>query len=59
MSKIIQNLVNKHIVKILIIYRKSITNEKLEFKNYLDDKIFWEIDFLIRLIKEREVESHE
>lgn len=51
MKKLIQKWLIKNIVKILIIYKNSI--EKNMFKNYLDDKIYFELEFLIKLIKER------
>lgn len=53
MQKLVKNWICKNIIKILTIYKNSLENERLEFKNYLDEKIYFEIIFLIRLIKER------
>ena len=54
MRKLIKKLVDKYIVKILIIYNQG--REKVLFsesKNYLDDKIYFDVQHLIRIIKER------
>ena len=57
MKDIIKRFICKNIIKILIIYRDSIEHSRLNFKNYLDEKIYFEIIFLIRLIKERNEEN--
>ena len=54
MQKLAKNLITKNIAKILTIFNKD--NEKVLFsenRNYLDDKIYFETQHLIRLIKER------
>ena len=54
MRKLIKKLIDKNIVKILIIYNKE--KEKVLFnddRNYLDDKIYFAVKHLIRLIEER------
>lgn len=53
MRKIAKKLILKNIIKILRIYQNSLDNDKLIFKNYLDQTIYFEIQHLIRLIKER------
>lgn len=53
MKEFIKKLICKNIIKILTIYKNTLENDRLEFKNYLDEKIYFEIIFLIRLIKER------
>ena len=53
MKEFIKKLICKNIIKILSVYKNSIEQNRLEFKNYLDEKIYFEIIFLIRLIKER------
>lgn len=57
MKEFIKKLICKNIIKILTIYKNSIEQNRLEFKNYLDEKIYFEIIFLIRLIKERNEEN--
>lgn len=57
MRKIAKKLILKNIIKILRIYQNSIDNDKLFFKNYLDQTIYFEIQYLIRLIKERNEEK--
>jgi len=59
MKDFIERFICKNIIKILTIYRDSIEHNGLDFKNYLDDKIYFEIIFLIRLIKERNDEKDE
>ena len=52
MRKLLKKLISKNIIKILKIYQKDFEKSMFEEKsNYLDDKIFFEIDFLIKLIK--------
>lgn len=58
MKKFITRFICKNIIRILTIYRDSIDHNGLDYKNYLDDKIYFEIIFLIRLIKER-IEENE
>lgn len=53
MRKIAKKLILKNIIKILRIYQNSLDNDKLFFKNYLDQTIYFETKHLIRLIKER------
>jgi len=53
MRKLAKKWICKNIIRILTIYKNSIEHKRLDFKNYLDDKIYFEIIFLIRLIKER------
>lgn len=58
MKRIIEKLLCKNIIKILKIYQSSIENNRYEFKNYLDRTIYFEIDHLTRLIKERGEETN-
>ncbi len=54
MQKLIKKIIEKNIIKILTIYNKG--REKMLFSekaNYLDDKIYFETEHLIRLIRER------
>ena len=57
MRKIAKKLILNNIIKILKIYQNSIENYRLNFKNYLDQTIYFEIQYLIRLIKERNEEK--
>lgn len=57
MRKIAKKLILNNIIKILRIYQNSIENDRLNFKNYLDQTIYFEIQYLIRLIKERNEEK--
>lgn len=57
MRKLIKNLICKIIIKILKIYQRTLENDKLIFKNYLDQTIYFEIDYLIKLIIERKEEK--
>ena len=55
MRKLVKKLITKNIIKILTIFNKN--NEKVLFsenRNYLDDKIYFDTQHLIRLIKERD-----
>lgn len=54
MRKLIKELICKNIIKILKIYQSTLENDKLIFKNYLDQTIYFEIDYLVKLIKEKE-----
>lgn len=58
MRKLLKKLVSKNIIKILKIYQKTLENDKLIFKDYLEQTIYFEIEYIIKLIKER-VEEHE
>lgn len=58
MKRIIEKLLCRNIIKILKIYQSSIENNRYEFKNYLDRTIYFEIDHLTRLIKERGEETN-
>lgn len=40
-------------IKILTIYKNSLAHNRLEFKNYLDQTIYFEIEELIKYIKEK------
>lgn len=53
MQKLAKKWISKNIIKILKKYQKSLENDKLIFKNYLDQTIYFEIDYIIKLIKER------
>lgn len=53
MQKFAKKWISKNIIKILKKYQKSLENDKLIFKNYLDQTIYFEIDYIIKLIKER------
>ena len=53
MRKIKEKLVCKNIIKILKSYQKTLENDKLIFKDYLDQTIYFEIDYLIKLLKEK------
>ena len=53
MRKLAKKWINKNITKILKNYQKELKNDKLIFKSYSDQTIYWEIDYLIKLIKER------
>lgn len=57
MRKLAKNWICKNIVKILTIYKNSLDHERLEFKNYLDQTIYFEIEYLIKIIKERNEEN--
>lgn len=58
MRKLLKKLISKNIIKILKVYQKTLENDKLIFKNYLEQTIYFEIEYIIKLIKER-VEEHE
>lgn len=59
MKKIIEKCICKNITKILKVYQNSIDHNRYNFKNYLDRTIYFEIDYLIRLVKERGDEANE
>lgn len=58
MRKLLKKLISKNIIKILKVYQKTLENDKLIFKDYLEQTIYFEIEYIIKLIKER-VEEHE
>lgn len=57
LKKIIEKLICKNIIKILKIYQDSIEHDRYIFKNYIDQTIYWEIEYLIRIIKEKRSEK--
>lgn len=59
MQKVAKKLISKYIIKILIIFQNTIEHDRFNFKNYLDQTIFFEIDYLIRLVKEKDEEDKE
>lgn len=58
MRKLFEKWVCKNIQKNLKIYQNSIENARLVFKKYIDRTIYFEIDYLVKLIKERESENN-
>lgn len=58
MKKIIEKCICKNFIKILKTYQNSIDHNRYNFKNYLDRTIYFEIDYLIRLVKERGDEAN-
>ncbi len=59
MREIAKKLICKNIVKILRIYQKSLENNRLIFKDYIDQTIYFEIDYIIKLIKEKRSNFYE
>ena len=57
MQKVAKKLISKHIIKILKIFQNTIEHDRSNFKNYLDQTIFFEIGYLIRLIIEKNKEE--
>ena len=57
MQKVAKKLISKHIIKILKIFQNTIEHDRFNFKNYLEQTIFFEIDYLIRLVKEKNKEE--
>ena len=53
MKEFIKKLICKNMIKFLTIYKNSLDHDKLDFKNYLDQTIYFEIEELIRYIKEK------
>ncbi len=53
LKKIAKKLICRNIIKILKSYQKILENDKLIFKDYLDQTIYFEIDYLIKLLKEK------
>lgn len=58
MRKLFEKWVCKNIQKNLKIYQNSIENDRLVFKKNIDRTIYFEIDYLVKLIKERESENN-
>lgn len=54
MKKLIDKIICKNIIKILTIYQKTLDHNELIFKNYIEQTIYFEIKYLIRLINERD-----
>ena len=59
MRKFIERLICKNMPGFLKIYQKSIRHNRFNFKSYLDRTIFFETDYLIRLVKEKNEEDEE
>ena len=57
MQKVAKKLISKHIIEILKIFQSTIEHDRFNFKNYLEQTIFFEIDYLIRLVKEKNKEE--
>ena len=57
MKEFIKKLICRNIIKILTIYKNSLDHNRLEFKNYLDQTVYFEVEELIRYIKERRNEN--
>ena len=48
-----QKIIIKIIRSILIKYQKSLDKEKLDFKDYMDQTLYFELGFIIRLLGEK------
>lgn len=59
MQKVAKKLISKYIIKILKFFQNTIEHDRFNFKNYLDQTIYFEIDYLIRLVKEKNEEDEE
>lgn len=59
MQKVAKKLISKYIIKILKIFQNTIEHDRFNFKSYLDRTVFFEIDYLIRLIIEKNEEDEE
>lgn len=57
MRKFIEKFVCKNMIKILKIYQYSIKHDRFNFKNYLDQTVFFETDYYVRLIIEKNKEE--
>lgn len=57
MKKIIEKLICKNMIKILKIYQNTIEHDRFNFKNYLDQTVFFETDYYVRLIIEKNKEE--
>lgn len=53
MQKLSKKWISRRIIKILKYYQKTLENDKLIFKSYLEQTIYFEIEYIIKLIKER------
>lgn len=53
MKEFIKKFICKNIVKILTIYKDSLDKDGLIFYNYIDQTIYFEIEYIIKLIKEK------
>lgn len=53
MQKLAKKWISRRIIKILKYYQKTLENDKLIFKSYLEQTIYFEIEYIIKLIKER------
>lgn len=53
MQKLAKKWIIRRIIKILKYYQKTLENDKLIFKSYLEQTIYFEIEYIIKLIKER------
>lgn len=54
MKKLIDKIICKNIIKILTRFQKTLEHNELIFKNYIEQTIYFEIKYLIRLINERD-----
>ncbi len=59
MKRLLKNIILNNIIKILILYQKNLENKEYIFNSYLDQTIYFEIDYLVKLIKEKEKEDEE
>lgn len=57
MRKFIEKLICKNMPRFLKIYQNSIKHDNFNFKKYIDQTIFFETDYYIRLIKEKKEEE--
>ena len=54
MNKLIDKIICKNIIKILTRYQKTLEHNELIFKNYIEQTIYFEIKYIVRLINERD-----
>ncbi len=57
MKKFLKNIILNNIVKILIVYQKNLESKEFVFNSYIDQTIYFEIDYLVKLIKEKKRED--
>ena len=57
MRKFIEKFVCKNMIKILKIYQNSIKHDRFNFKKYIDQTVFFETDYYVRLIIEKNKEE--
>lgn len=57
MKKIIEKFVCKNMLRFLKIYQNSIKHDNFNFKKYIDQTVFFETDYYIRLIIEKNKEE--